>query len=211
MRCLAASPRRFRSSSPAAGVVAGSRACPPGKRRRAFSSAAAAAAAAPSVRKVVDAHMHFWTFRTHCWLHDITDKTEIAGLKFKPLAIDYGPAEFQAEAEGSGFEIVACVHIEASADHPDFNAEGEARWLQAMADVSPVGNGMPQATVPFARMGDFVEAEATLREHATLPNVQGIRFNLDHRESPCLQRPPLRCPAPLHRTACTALRRCTAL
>jgi predicted TIM-barrel fold metal-dependent hydrolase len=142
--------------------------------------------------------MHFWTFRTHCWLHDITDETEIAGLKFKPLAIDYGPAEFQAEAEGSGFEIVACVHIEASADHPDFNAEGEARWLQAMADVSPVGNGMPQATVPFARMGDFVEAEATLREHATLPNVQGIRFNLDHRESPCLQRPPLRCPAASH-------------
>jgi|EP01043_Picozoa_sp_COSAG02_P034013 predicted TIM-barrel fold metal-dependent hydrolase len=124
--------------------------------------------------------MHFWSFRTHCWLHDITEETEIAGLKFKPLAIDYGPAEFQAEAEESEFEIIACVHIEASADHPDFNAVGEARWLQAMGDVSPVGKGMPQAIVPFAPMGNFAQAEAVLRDHCSLPNVKGIRFNLDH-------------------------------
>lgn len=124
--------------------------------------------------------MHFWSFRTHCWLHDITDETEIAGLKFKPLAIDYGPAEFQAEAEDSEFDIVACVHIEASADHPDFNAVGEARWLQAMGDMSPVGKGMPQAIVPFAPMGNFALAETVLREHCSLPNVKGIRFNLDH-------------------------------
>lgn len=125
-------------------------------------------------RPVVDAHMHFWSFRTHCWLHDVTDETEIAGLKFRPLAIDYGPAEFRAEAADSEFELAACVHIEASADHSDFNAIGEARWLQAMGDLSPVGKGMPQAIVPFAPMGDFTLAETTLREHASLPNVRRV-------------------------------------
>jgi predicted TIM-barrel fold metal-dependent hydrolase len=116
-----------------------------------------------------DTHVHFWDLRSRTlrydWLSpDAQDARlgDIGAIKSQR----YWPEDFVAESRFQN--VTGVVHVQAALGSPD--PVQETRWLQELADVS----GIPQGIVASVDLGQD-DAEAVLREHARYPNVRGIR------------------------------------
>ena len=132
--------------------------------------------------RIVDAHMHLWDLdRTvdrvsYPWL------TPPLGVGINgdvsPIAKTYLLDDYFADATVEGRVPPAkIVHVEAGADPKDSLIE--TRWLQKMA----AERGFPQAIVAHAEL-NHPGLEALLAEHASHPNVRGIRQIINWHPDP---------------------------
>jgi len=137
--------------------------------------------------QVVDAHMHLWDLEkiSYPWL---TPPLQVGGVNgdVSPIAKTYLLDDYLRDAGGAGqgaggpgadVRIVKVVHVEAGADPSSSLAE--TRWLQSVANT----RGYPQAIVAHAELND-PKVEALLEQHASYPNVRGIRQILNWHEDP---------------------------
>lgn len=118
---------------------------------------------------IVDPHQHLWDFSRHHygWLMDTPLPNNPAG-DCRPIARPYGLDDYLADT--AGWNVVGTVHVDAGADAAQ--ALSETRWLQEIADV----RGMPNGIVAYAAL-DAPEAalDALLEAHSQSPHVRGVR------------------------------------
>ena len=130
--------------------------------------------------QVVDAHMHLWDLEKipYPWL---TPPLQTGGVNgdVSPIAKTYLLDDYLQDARGAGDDvrIVKVVHVEAGADPAASLAE--TRWLQSVANT----RGFPQAIVAHAELNN-PKVEALLEQHASHPNVRGIRQILNWHRDP---------------------------
>lgn len=129
-----------------------------------------------TIERFVDAHIHLWHLSRlrYPWLTPPFSDDGPNG-SVEPIARDYGPADYLADA--AGFPVTKTVHIDAGA-HPD-DAVAETRWLQSLADEG----GIPNAIVAFAALND-PNVESLLAQHVQSRNVRGIRHILNWHPDP---------------------------
>lgn len=124
---------------------------------------------------IVDAHHHLWDLsRSYPWLQEAAGRLQVHGDD-TAIRRDYLLADFRQDA--AELRLVASVHVDAGAADP----VEEARWLQGLADVT----GFPQAIVGGVALhaGDAADQLAAFAE---LPNVRGVRHNLNWHPDPTL-------------------------
>jgi predicted TIM-barrel fold metal-dependent hydrolase len=125
--------------------------------------------------KIVDAHFHLWDLdeNHYPWLVDESRPSLVQGRA--ALRRNNRVADYQRDV--GDLPVVAGVHIQA--EHDDRDPVRETRWLQRVA-AEPGSRGFPQAIVAAA---DFAhpDVEAVLEQHASFPNVRGIRHALHRR------------------------------
>lgn len=130
--------------------------------------------------QVVDAHMHLWDLAKipYPWL---TPPLQVGGVTgdVSPIAKTYLLDDYLRDASGAGDDarIAKVVHVEAGADPAASLAE--TRWLQSVADT----RGYPQAIVAHAELNN-PNVEGLLEQHASHPNVRGIRQILNWHQDP---------------------------
>ncbi|HEY6923159.1 MAG TPA: amidohydrolase family protein [Steroidobacteraceae bacterium] len=130
--------------------------------------------------RFVDAHMHLWDLQKipYPWL---TPPLQVGGVNgdVSPIAKTYLLDDYLQDARGAGDDvhIVKVVHVEAGADPAA--ALAETGWLQSVAN----SRGYPQAIVAHAALND-PKVEALLEQHASHPNVRGIRQILNWHQDP---------------------------
>lgn len=126
--------------------------------------------------QIVDAHHHLWNQAQHprAWLTDPVD--HIVG-DYNAIRGNYLIDDFHRDADGSGYELVKSVHVEAAWGATPDPAD-ETAWLQTIADT-PGSRGMPHAIIAHANLLD-PEVESLLQRHCTHSNMRGIRQMLNH-------------------------------
>lgn len=124
---------------------------------------------------IVDAHHHLWDLaQPYPWLQEAAGQLQVHGDD-TAIRRDYLLADYLADA--APLRLVASVHVDAGAA----DALEEARWVQGLAD----GAGFPQAIVAGAALHDDGVADH-LAALAELPNVRGVRHNLNWHPDPKL-------------------------
>jgi predicted TIM-barrel fold metal-dependent hydrolase len=115
----------------------------------------------------VDAHVHFWDLGhlDYAWLTPPFTGSGPNGC-VAPIATDFGPADYRAEA--ANWNVAGVVHVDAGADASQALAETD--WLEGLAE----SDGLPDAIVAFAALDD-PDVEPLLAAHAARPHVRGIR------------------------------------
>ncbi|MBB5785454.1 amidohydrolase family protein [Jiangella mangrovi] len=127
---------------------------------------------------IVDAHHHLWDLsQPYPWLQEAAGQLQVHGDD-TAIRRDYLLADYLADA--APLRLVASVHVDAGAA----DALAEARWLQDLADGTD-GAGFPQAIVAGAALHDDGVADR-LAALAELPNVRGVRHNLNWHPDPKL-------------------------
>lgn len=117
---------------------------------------------------LIDSHVHWRDPKRNRYepLSDAVDETgSRGGAEPKP----YLPTDYLADA--GEFEIVGIVHVEA--EWTRTNPVGESRWLQHLVDTNAT-EGLKVVAVGYADLGGS-EVDATLKAHADVPIVRGIR------------------------------------
>jgi predicted TIM-barrel fold metal-dependent hydrolase len=96
-----------------------------------------------------------------------------------PIAKTYLLDDYLRDASGAGdtIRVAKVVHVEAGADPAASLAE--TRWLQSVANT----RGYPQAIVAHAELNS-PKVAALLEQHASHPNVRGIRQILNWHPDP---------------------------
>lgn len=130
--------------------------------------------------RIVDAHFHLWDLdeNSYPWLTDASRPSLVHGRE--ALRRNYVVADYLRDI--GTLNVVAGVHVQA--EHDPSDRVRETRWLQRIA-AQPDARGFPQAIVADADFASPDVAEV-LEQHASFPNVRGIRFALHRRldESP---------------------------
>jgi predicted TIM-barrel fold metal-dependent hydrolase len=125
--------------------------------------------------RIIDAHFHLWDLdeNSYPWLTDRSRPSLVHGRE--ALRRNYRVADFLRDV--GDLNVVAGVHIQA--EHDPGDRVRETRWLQHVA-AQPAARGFPQAIVADA---DFASRDVAhvLSQHASFPNVRGIRFALHRR------------------------------
>src|SRR5580658_9938884 len=129
---------------------------------------------------MVDAHMHLWDLDKirYPWLTPPLP-VGITG-DVTPIAKTYLLDDYLRDASGGSsgkLHVAKVVHVEAGANPAD--SLKETRWLQGVAST----RGYPQALVAHAELND-PKVETLLAEHASHPNVRGIRQILNWHPDP---------------------------
>jgi predicted TIM-barrel fold metal-dependent hydrolase len=129
--------------------------------------------------QAVDAHMHLWDLAKipYPWLTPPLP-VGITG-DVSAIAKTYLLDDYLRDASGAGdtIRVSKIVHVEAGADPAASLVE--TRWLQSIANT----RGYPQAIVAHAELNS-PEVEALLEQHASHPNVRGIRQILNWHPDP---------------------------
>lgn len=129
--------------------------------------------------QIVDAHMHLWDLAKipYPWLTPPLS-VGITG-DVSAIARTYLLDDYLADASGAGdiVRVAKVVHVEAGADPAASLIE--TRWLQDIANA----RGYPHAIVAHAELNSPT-VEALLEQHASHPNVRGIRQILNWHPDP---------------------------
>jgi predicted TIM-barrel fold metal-dependent hydrolase len=128
--------------------------------------------------QIVDAHMHLWDLEKipYPWLTPplpVGITGDVRSIAKTYLLDDY----LRDSRDGGKVSVTKLVHVEAGAD-PSASLS-ETRWLQSVAKT----RGFPNAIVAHAELNG-PRVEALLAEHASHPNVRGIRQILNWHADP---------------------------
>jgi predicted TIM-barrel fold metal-dependent hydrolase len=130
--------------------------------------------------KIVDPHFHIWDLENYHypWLASPGD----GGLNgnYRAICRTYLLPEYRHE--GTDFEVIKSVHVQAEIDPADPVAE--TAWLQQIAD-DPMSDGMPNGIVAFCNLAD-PNAQDVLEANAGFANVRGVRHLLNTSTDPRL-------------------------
>jgi predicted TIM-barrel fold metal-dependent hydrolase len=126
--------------------------------------------------QIVDAHMHLWDLDKipYPWLTPplpVGITGDVSAIAKTYLLDDY------LRDAGGKHRVTKIVHVEAGADPAASLAE--TRWLQGVANA----RGYPQAIVAHAELNS-TGVEALLEQHASHPNVRGIRQIINWHPDP---------------------------
>jgi predicted TIM-barrel fold metal-dependent hydrolase len=129
--------------------------------------------------RIVDAHMHLWDLEKipYPWLTPplpVGITGDVSAIAKNYLLDDYLQ---DARAVSGAFHVSKVVHVEAGANPAASLAE--TRWLQSIANT----RGYPQAIVAHAQLNS-PQVAALLEQHASHPNVRGIRQILNWHPDP---------------------------
>ena len=127
--------------------------------------------------RIVDPHIHLWDLDTGLYPGLETPSTSFIGDN-TAIARTYALDELLGEGADDGIELAKMVHVEAIASDPI----AETRWLQALADV----RGLPQGLVAGIDLSAD-DVEDTLARQNAFANVRGVRQILNWHEDPALR------------------------
>jgi predicted TIM-barrel fold metal-dependent hydrolase len=124
----------------------------------------------------IDAHVHFWDL-SHLRYDWLTPPFADGGPNGNvgPIARNYGPADYRAEAVR--WNPVGVVHVEAGAGPAQSLAETD--WLEGLA----AGEGLPTGIVACACLDD-PQVESLLAAQAERALVRGIRHIVNWHADP---------------------------
>lgn len=122
----------------------------------------------------IDAHVHLWDLSRdrYAWLSPPFGDSGPNG-NTQSIARDHLLDDYLAEA--AGWNVVGMVHLDAGAANP----LAETDWLQDMADV----RGMPNGIIANASLDD-PSVGALLADHSRRRNVRGIRHIVNWHKDP---------------------------
>lgn len=123
--------------------------------------------------QVVDPHIHLWDLKTHHYPWLANPQTSFVG-DARDLQHDYLLTDLLRDAED--IEVLKLVHVDANHDPAD--PVEETRWLQSIADIE----GMPNGIVAGADLSAD-NAQQVLEAHAAFANTRGIRQILNVHDS----------------------------
>jgi predicted TIM-barrel fold metal-dependent hydrolase len=124
----------------------------------------------------IDAHVHLWDLARlrYPWLTppfaDDGPNGSVEAIASTYLLDDY-------RRESANWNVAGMVHVDAGAEPRDALAETD--WLQAVADLE----GMPNGIVAFAML-NCPNVDALLFDHARRANVRGIRHIVNWHPDP---------------------------
>lgn len=116
---------------------------------------------------IVDAHLHFWNPRInyHPWLCD-EPMIPFRYGDYSQIRKPFLPPDYQAQK--GAHQVIGCVYMEAEWQPGD--AEGEARWIHQLNDIT----GWPNAMIGQAWL-DRADIEEQLTRLRAWPLIRGIR------------------------------------